>query len=136
MKTDMIKITEISEYKKFMDCKPEWENLLSRSRADNVFLTHDWIAGCIKYFYAGDRLLILNIFDGADLTGIAPLVIKKGGYFGLPIRTVSFIGTSISDRMDFILAGDKKEIIPCNQPASSQCGVFNSHYFSEHKEVS
>lgn len=107
----MMKITEISDYKKFMDCKTEWESLLSESGADNVFLTHDWIACCIKYFYAGGRLLILNVFEGADLKGIAPLAIKKSRYFGLPVRTVSFIGTSISDRMDFILAGDRKEII-------------------------
>ncbi len=107
----MMKIIEISDYKKFMDSRTEWEDLVSRSKVDNVFLTHDWIAGCIKYFYAGDRLLILNVFDGADLVGIAPLVIKKGRYFGLPVKTVSFIGTSISDRMDFILAGDKKEMI-------------------------
>lgn len=107
----MMKIIEVSDYKKFMDCKAEWEDLLSRSRADNVFLTHDWIASCIKYFYSGDRLLILNVFDGCDLVGIAPLAIKKDKYFGLPVRIVSFIGTSISDRMDFILDGDKKEMI-------------------------
>ena len=106
-----MKIIEISDYNKFINSKTEWEDLLSRSKVDNIFLTHEWIDSCIKYFYANEKLLILNIFNGNNLVGIAPLVIKKGGYFGLPVKTVSFIGTSISDRMDFILDGDKKEII-------------------------
>lgn len=108
---DIMKIIEVSDYKKFMDRKAEWEDLLSRSKVNNIFLTHDWIDSCIRHFYANDRLLILNVFNGANLTGIAPLAIKKEKYFGLLVKTVSFIGTSISDRMDFILDGNKEEII-------------------------
>ena len=106
-----MKIEEVSDYKRFQDYKAEWEGLLSRSDVDNIFLTHDWIDSCIKHFYRNDRLLILNVSNGGRLVGIAPLVIRRDRYFGLPVKTISFIGTSISDRMDFILDGDKEEII-------------------------
>ena len=106
-----MKIIEISDYNKFSESKAEWEDLLSRSKVDNVFLTHDWIDGCVRHFYADERLLILNVFDGDNLVGIAPLIIKRDKYFGLPLKTVCFIGTSISDRMDFILDGNKEEVI-------------------------
>jgi CelD/BcsL family acetyltransferase involved in cellulose biosynthesis len=109
----MPNIVRVSDYKEFKDCKDAWEDLLSRSGADNVFLTHDWIDACIRHFFSKEKLLILNIYDNNRLAGIAPLMIKRHKYFGLPVRSVCFIGTGISDRMDFIMDGEKeKGIIP------------------------
>jgi len=106
-----MRIVEISDYSKFSGCKGEWEDIISRSKVNNVFLTYDWIDSCLKHFYADKRLLILNVFDGDKLVGIAPMVIKKDKYFGLPLKTLCFIGTSISDRMDFIIDGDREKVI-------------------------
>ncbi|MDP2922081.1 MAG: GNAT family N-acetyltransferase [Candidatus Omnitrophota bacterium] len=106
-----MKIAEISDYNGFSALKEEWKDLLSRSIADNIFLTHEWMDSLIRHFYKGDRLLILSVFDGQRLAGIAPLVIKKDQYLGLKLRKLCFIGASISDRMDFILDGDRDRII-------------------------
>src|SRR3989338_1398324 len=103
----MLKISRISNYNEFKIYSERWQDILSRSKISNVFLTYDWIGACIKHFHEHDRLLILNVFDNERLVGIAPLMIKKYKWFGLPVKTVFFIGTSISDRMDFILDGNK-----------------------------
>lgn len=107
----MLKIKVVSDYDGFRKRRDAWEELLSRSGADNVFLTYEWVDACIRHFYKDQRLLILYVFEGDRPVGIAPLVIRKYGYFGLPVKAVSFIGTIISDRMDFILDGNKKEIM-------------------------
>ncbi|MBU4343504.1 MAG: GNAT family N-acetyltransferase [Candidatus Omnitrophica bacterium] len=107
----MLRISRISDYSEFRNYKDSWGDLLSRSGIDNIFLTYEWIDACIRYFCKGQRLLILNVFKGDRLVGIAPLMIRRYKYFGLPVRAVFFIGTIISDRMDFILDGHKKESI-------------------------
>lgn len=107
----MLKITRISDYSGFKDCKCMWDDLLSRSHADNIFLTHEWIDACIRHFFSNEKLLILNVRDEDRLTGIAPLMIKRHRYFGLPVRSVCFIGTGISDRMDLIAEGERNETV-------------------------
>ena len=73
----MLKIVRISDYSEFKDCKDRWEELLSRSYADNVFLTYEWIDACIRHFFSKEKLLILNIYDDDKLAGIAPLMIRR-----------------------------------------------------------
>ena len=107
----MLKLKKVSNYEEFKDYKYAWQKLLSESNVSNVFLTYDWIDSCIKNFCKFEDLLILNIFEDENLTGIAPLMIKKYRYFGLPVRAVCFIGTQISDRMDFIIRGNKDEYL-------------------------
>ncbi|MDP8229683.1 MAG: GNAT family N-acetyltransferase [Candidatus Gorgyraea atricola] len=106
-----MKIKRISIYKEFTECKDSWDELVSRSNADNIFLTYDWIDGVIRHFYKDASLLILNVFDDEKLVGIAPLVIRKYRYFGLQVKAVCFIGTIYSDRMDFIMDGDGKKAL-------------------------
>ena len=107
----MLKLKKVSNYEEFKTYKHAWQKLLSGSNVSNIFLTYDWIDSCIKNFCKFEDLLILNIFEDENLTGIAPLMIKKYKYFGLPVRSIRFIGTSISDRMDFIICGDKEECL-------------------------
>ena len=106
----MLKIVKIN-HNELENYKDAWQELLLKSKIDNIFLTHDWISLCIRHFFMPQDLLILTVFSGDTLVGIAPLMIKKYKYFGLPVKSVCFIGTTISDRMDFILHGNKEEII-------------------------
>jgi CelD/BcsL family acetyltransferase involved in cellulose biosynthesis len=108
----MLKITRISDYSEFKDYRDRWEDLLSRTHTDNVFLTHDWIDACIRHVFMNEPLLILNVFDEDNkLIGIAPLMIRKRKYYNFMVRSICFIGSAISDRMDFILEDRKEEAI-------------------------
>ncbi|MFC1620945.1 GNAT family N-acetyltransferase [Candidatus Omnitrophota bacterium] len=107
----MLNIKQISNYREFEGCKGIWNDLLEKSNVDNVFMTYEWVDTYIKHFCSSQRLLILNVFEGDRLIGIAPLMIRKSKYLGLPVRVVSFVGAGVSDRMDFILTGDKEKAI-------------------------
>nr|MBU1328631.1 GNAT family N-acetyltransferase [Candidatus Omnitrophota bacterium] len=105
----MLTVSLVSNYNTFRNYKDEWDDLLSKSDADNIFLTYDWIDACLKHFHKTEEVLILNIFQDNKLVGIAPLVIMKKRCMGFAARMVCFIGTSISDRMDFIIDGNKNK---------------------------
>lgn len=107
----MLKIKQISNYKEFEGCKGMWNGLLEKSNINNVFMTYEWVDTYIRHFCDSQRLLILNVFEGDRSVGIAPLMIRKYKYLGLPVRVVSFVGAGISDRMDFIMTGDKEKAI-------------------------
>lgn len=106
-----MKIVRVSDYDEFKGYKEEWDTLLLKSRADNIFLTYEWIDAYIRHFLKKRDLFILKVLDDQRLIGIAPLMIRRCRYFGLPVRVVSFIGTVISDRMNFITDADKKKAI-------------------------
>ena len=107
----MLIVSQVSSYDTFRNCKDKWDGLLSKSDADNIFLTYDWIDACLRHFHKKEEMLILNVFHDNKLVGIAPLVIIKKRYAWFTVKIVSFIGTSVSDRMDFIIDGNKEEII-------------------------
>ncbi|MBU1006216.1 MAG: GNAT family N-acetyltransferase [Candidatus Omnitrophica bacterium] len=102
----MLRIKEISSYEQFKDMKKAWGDLISRSQVDNIYLTYDWINAHISHCCDSDRLMILTVLDGDTLTGIAPLIVRKNSFMGITVRSVCFIGTRESDRMDFILSAD------------------------------
>ena len=107
----MLRIKKLSSYEEFRDIKEEWDGLISKANIDNIFLTHDWIGSYIRNYYDGDRLIILTVLDGDELVGIAPLMIRKYSFMGIVAKSVCFIGTAVSDRMDFILATPKEEYL-------------------------
>ncbi len=108
----MLEIKEISSYKKFRDMREAWDDLISRSKVDNIFLTHDWMDSYIRNCCNGNRLVVLTVFDGEILVGIAPLMIRRYDFMGAHARSVCFIGTTVSDRMDFILDAPRERCVP------------------------
>lgn len=107
----MLRIKEISSYEGFRGMKEAWNDLIARSNTDNIFLTHDWMDSYIRNCCNSKRLIILTVFDADALVGIAPLMIRKYSFMGIPVRSVCFIGTMASDRMDFILDGPKERCV-------------------------
>ncbi|MBU4312572.1 MAG: GNAT family N-acetyltransferase [Candidatus Omnitrophica bacterium] len=107
----MIRIKELSSYEEFRGMKEAWGDLITRSKADNVFLTYDWMNSYIKNCCNGNRLIILTVFDDDAMVGIAPLMVRRHGVMGLYARSVCFIGTTASDRMDFILDGPREKCV-------------------------
>lgn len=107
----MLRIKEISGYEEFMAMKDAWSDLISKSSADNLYLTHDWIGPYIRNCCNGNRLVILTVFEDSVLIGIAPLMIRKYSFMGIIVKSVCFIGTGESDRMDFIIGASKERCV-------------------------
>lgn len=90
----------------FFALAPEWNDLLRRSRVDNIFLTWEWSAAWLRHFGGDYRpwTLALRADDGS-LRGVAPLVIgRKRLPGGLFYRQLLFIGSgrAAADHLEFI----------------------------------
>ena len=64
---------------KFYELKNEWNDLLSNSSSDSIFLTWEWVSTWWKYFHSNSAPWIITARhpDTNQLLGIAPLVIKS-----------------------------------------------------------
>ncbi len=97
----------------FDDLSGEWNDLLARSPANNVFLTLEWIKTWWEHFAEDSRLAILTLRDREGmLRGIAPLqIVRTRGRFGW-VRRLEFIGHGGAvnpDHLDFIFEPNTTE---------------------------
>lgn len=105
----MIQISTVNDISELSSLKDKWNNLLNKSKSDNIFLTHQWIFTWWRYFGAGKKLKIILVEDNKELIGIAPLMVVKNYYF---LKTLKFVGDPHSDYLDFILLpGVEKKIL-------------------------
>lgn len=100
-----IKIISLEE---FHSLKSEWNSLLSESKVDNFFLTHEWLSTWVKYFSSDQNSFILIARDSKthELLGAAPLIIEQcRNALGLSIKKLVFMGNGCLeiDHLDFII---------------------------------
>ncbi len=94
-----------------------WNELLTRSATDNVFLRWEWLwAWWTVYREPGDLLSIALVRRGPELVGIAPLYRRtriRAGW--LPVRVLMFLGTHpgcvTSEYMDLIYPSDTEAVV-------------------------
>jgi CelD/BcsL family acetyltransferase involved in cellulose biosynthesis len=89
----------------FEALRPEWTGLLGRTPGANPFLSHEWLFSWWKSYRPQARLMILLARRGADLVGIAPLMLQHTRLMALPLRTVRFVGdgTWETDHMNVLV---------------------------------
>lgn len=109
----MIRQSLITEEKDFFSLEEEWRALLPRTRADNIFLTWEWISTWWEVFGEGKQPHILTFRDSAELVGILPCYIKSRSLLRLgKIRELRFLGTGEtvrSEYLDFICLPEYRE---------------------------
>lgn len=99
----MLEITQILTTDAFYSLKNEWDELLHKSNANNIFLTWDWLFNWWKFFQKDKELNILLVRENGSLKAIAPLFKSTSKIFGLKkIQFLGSIGVG-SDYLDFIL---------------------------------
>ncbi len=107
----------IAEAEGFRRLRPEWDELLSTSRSDSLFLTWEWMFTWWKHLGGRRRLSILAVrsSDG-QLIAIAPLALRPPDYGRLaPFSSLEFLatGTVGSDYLDLIVrAGQEQHALP------------------------
>src|SRR5882672_10410258 len=74
-------ITPIDQ-NEFDGLREEWNQLLSRSRCDNVFLRWEWMHTWWSVFKRNRKLFIWTARREGQLVGIAPFYIDRAGLFG------------------------------------------------------
>ena len=124
-----MKVTLYTEDEQFEALTKDWDELLSRSVTDTLFLTWDWQRTWWRAFGEGKQLLLLTIReDDGELVGIAPLfrcdVVVSGDarlpelsiehsppeQIGATVSGIFFIGgTEVSDYLDLVIRLDRVE---------------------------
>jgi len=100
-------ITSLSS-ETFALIRAEWNDLLSRSVTDSVFLRWEWIHTWWDVFKQNKKLLILIARLEGRLVGIAPFYIDRTGFLGL--RTLRFCSEELSpDYLDVIAESGREE---------------------------
>lgn len=99
-------VCKIEDIETFRSLRPEWDQLLSQSSADCIFLTWEWLFTWWKHLSAGRKLQIIAVRSNGQLVGIAPLTLRPAQLKRLiPFRMVEFLGTGTvgSDYLDVIV---------------------------------
>lgn len=97
--------------------RTEWNNLLSSSRSDTVFLTWEWVSSWVEYFMDAKRNpFILTVRDGDRLIAVAPWYMSHKTVLGCRLKQIESIGTpeTGSDYLDIIcLRGKERGVADC-----------------------
>ena len=88
-------MNEIENADSFTRLDTQWRELMQTATNNHIFFTPQWENSWWQVFGSGYELVLLSIYDGRELVGIAPFKRKEG--------KLSFIGSSdVCDYMDFI----------------------------------
>jgi CelD/BcsL family acetyltransferase involved in cellulose biosynthesis len=104
-------IETIVNAEEFRRLRPEWDELLSTSPSDSLFLTWEWMFAWWAHLAGRRRLSILAVRSRGHLIAIAPLALRPPDYGRLaPFRSLEFLGSGTvgSDYLDLIVrAGEE-----------------------------
>jgi CelD/BcsL family acetyltransferase involved in cellulose biosynthesis len=106
-------IETIAEVEGFRRLRREWNELLSSSPSDSVFLTWEWMFTWWKHLGGRRRLSILAVRSAGELVAIAPLALRPPAYGRLaPFASLEFLGTGFagSDYLDLIVRAGREHV--------------------------
>ena len=108
----------IRDHEEFSALRAEWNDLLSRSSADTIFLTWEWLSSWWESYAQADdvlRIIVVREGTGGELIGIVPLYQRAQPWLPFrPIKTLRFIGdgSADSDYLDaIVIRGREEEIL-------------------------
>jgi CelD/BcsL family acetyltransferase involved in cellulose biosynthesis len=107
----MITIKKISDYQGWNPYAEEWNNLLTRSSSNHIFLTFEWLSTWWELFGEDKELAIILAFDGKQLVGAVPLFLERARV----LKVLRFLGSQVvmTDLLNFIvIPGREREVIP------------------------
>jgi len=85
----MTTINEINDPAELAALEPQWSALLERTPRASFFHSLSWLRIYWKHFGAGQRLRVMVVNDGNQVTGILPLVVGTARRFD-PVRALIY----------------------------------------------
>ena len=108
----MLELKAITDSSKLETLADDWERLFQRAQDPSIFSSFEWVATWWAHYGGAARLRILAAYSGSELVGIAPMMLEDRVIAGLRAFTrVKFIGTGISDRLDFLIAAGAERTV-------------------------
>ena len=100
----------VSDPDVFIGIANTWKELLERAGIDCPFLTHQWVQTWWESFGRGKKLHILLVKSGEEPIGIAPLMLTRRRFYGLPVNCLEFIANVHTPRCDFIVSRRAEDV--------------------------
>lgn len=109
----MLRVERVDNLAKLKTVEGLWGELLTRCRSGsvNIFLTFEWVSSWWAHFGTDKDLCVLIVWDGSTILGIAPLMVARERYCGVPARILSFLINRHTSRGDFIIADRHQEVL-------------------------
>jgi hypothetical protein len=108
------RIKVIYSFDQWEKLSTEWNDLLSQSSSNTIFLTWEWLFSWAECFLKGKRkLFIITVYEENELIGIAPWYIEDMRFNIFTLKKIGFLGTpeAGSDYLNvFIKKGKEKEV--------------------------
>jgi len=99
-------VERIDTIKRLLEIENKWKELLQKSKANDLFLTPEWIISWWKIFGSNRELYLLTFWVENDLIGVVALYRYRRGIF----QELTFVGLpDQSDRVDFICKDGHEE---------------------------
>jgi len=103
----------IKDHEEFLSLKDTWNNLVKVSTFNSIFAVHEWMDAWLRnHFDETDRLAIVIAEGGDGPCAIAPMVVRHGKPYGVPVKLLCFIGTPQADRCDVIIKKGYEAVVP------------------------
>jgi CelD/BcsL family acetyltransferase involved in cellulose biosynthesis len=104
----MLFIEEIGDTVRLGSLANKWNDILSQSESDNIFLTWEWVFNWWQVYGAGKELRVLVLRDQDEsIVAVAPFYVRtKKILGGLSVNEIRFLGTGEDvspDYLDFII---------------------------------
>ncbi|MBI4458513.1 MAG: GNAT family N-acetyltransferase [Acidobacteria bacterium] len=101
----------ISDPEAFAGLEREWNRVLEQTGIDYPFLTHQWVFTWWEcYGAAENKLHIILVREGDEIIAIAPLMLTRRKFYGVPLRCLEFIANVHTPRFDFIATRREAEV--------------------------
>jgi CelD/BcsL family acetyltransferase involved in cellulose biosynthesis len=107
----IIELKVISNFDEFESISVDWNRLLESSSYDKVFFTHEWFTAWWQAFGDGKSLFIILAKSRDQVIGIAPLMMQKGIFRGIPVLRIKFIENEDSPGSSFIVRNGCEYVI-------------------------
>lgn len=109
----MICVDPIDKESDLFSMKEIWNQLLSESKSETVFLTWEWLTSWWKAYGNGCKLFILRISKDGRVIGLAPFYMRKITKYGLSYRTLALLGdgSGDSDYLDWISVNGEEDCV-------------------------
>jgi CelD/BcsL family acetyltransferase involved in cellulose biosynthesis len=105
-------VAEFTKLKDMRCLKETWNEVLQKSKDNNVFSTWEWVSRWWQHFGSSRELRILVAQESDETIGIAPFMVSKYSFGALgKISRIEFIGSPQSNYNNFILAKKERDCV-------------------------
>lgn len=89
----------------------EWDACLETMAGAQPFLGHAWLSAWLAERAPDAALHVLLLRRDGRLRAAAPLCLRRGRYYGVPVRELVWVGDRTSDRLQFLARDDDPEAV-------------------------